>query len=64
MFTYDELAPDEREKLTELTKDARKKLREAEVAWYTLFGELPVGDARIAAHAIYERIRCSTRGPF
>ena len=64
MFTYTELAQEEREKLTELTKDARKKLREAAVAWYTLFGELPVGDDRIAAHEIYERIRGSTRGPF
>ena len=63
MKSYDELAEVERKQLAALTTEARLKLREAEKAWYALFGALPVGDDRIWAAAVYERIRCATRRP-
>ena len=63
MKSYDELPEVEREQLAAPTTTARLKLREAETAWYELFGALPVGENRISAATVYERIRCATRCP-
>jgi hypothetical protein len=54
----------EREEFAALMTNARLKLREAEEAWYVAFCAAPVGDQRIIAAAVYERIRCATRRPF
>ena len=63
MKTYDDLPELEREKIAAMTTEARLKLRDAERAWYALFGALPVGEERVWAAAVYERIRCATRRP-
>lgn len=54
----------EREQFAALMNEARLKLIEAEKAWYAAFSAAPVGDQRIMAAAVYERIRCATRRPF
>jgi hypothetical protein len=45
----------------QLAQTAYAKLREAEKAWYAYYGELEVGDKRMWAAEVYERIRCATR---
>jgi predicted Zn finger-like uncharacterized protein len=60
----DDLTEQEREKFAALMTEARLKLREAEQAWYAAFGAAPLGEQRIMAAAVYERIRCATRRPF
>ena len=53
----------EREQFAALMTEARLKLRDAEKAWYAAFVAAPVGDQRIFAAAVYERIRCVTQRP-
>ena len=58
-----EMTEQEREQFAALMTEARLKLRDAEKAWYAAFAAAPVGDQRIFAAAVYERIRCATMRP-
>lgn len=49
------------EKIEQLRQAAHATRREAEKAWYALFCALPVGEERIYASNVCERIRCATR---
>jgi hypothetical protein len=57
-------AEQERQGWESKLNEARLKLREAEQAWHAAFAAAPVGEQRIMAAAVYERIRCATRRPF
>lgn len=51
----------EADTIEKLRKDAQAARVVAEKAWYALFCALPVGEERIHASDVYERIRCATR---
>ncbi len=44
-------------------RKALKAVNDAEIAWYEYFCACEVGDDRIRAGTIYERVRTSTRYP-
>lgn len=54
----------EQEQFDELLAEAQKKLREAEQAWYAAFAAAPLGNQRVMASTVYERLRNATRRPF
>jgi hypothetical protein len=60
-----QLTPEEQAKKLEELKGTRDRLiREAEQAAYAYFAECEVGNERIFAHTVYERVRHATyRGP-
>lgn len=62
MATEDHLS--EQAQFEALLAEAQRKLREAETAWYAAFAAAPLGDQRIMANAVYERLRNATRRPF
>jgi hypothetical protein len=54
----------EQDEFEALLAQAQKKLAEAEKAWHAAFAAAPVGQQRVMAAEIYERVRTATRGPF
>ena len=58
---YVEPTKKEREEHAARMTEARRKLREAETAWYAAFAGAPLGEEREFAATVYERIRCATR---
>jgi hypothetical protein len=54
----------EQEQFEKLLTEAQQKLREAEKAWHAAFAAAPLGEKRVMAGTVYERVRCATRGPY